>query len=467
MVFSSAVFIFVFLPIVLFCYYMTPEKYRNALLLVFSLMFYAYGEPKFIIVLIISVLCNYALAICMDQSRQHKKIIMVVTVIMNLGILFVFKYLGFSVDIFNKMIGSDYEGIKILLPIGLSFFTFKSLSYVIDVYRGDVKVERNVLNFGLYISLFPQLTAGPISRYKTIAAQLTYRPILAEKIGEGARRFMLGLCKKVLLANNLSVVSEHYFSLPATELTVIGSWLGAISFSLQIFYDFSGYSDMAIGLGKMFGFEFEENFNYPYQASTIQDFWRRWHISLSQWFRDYVYIPLGGSRVKPFRHIVNLAVVWVLTGIWHGANDTFIIWGFMYFIALAFERKCIRPEDRSGMFQVVYRVLTLLYINFAWVIFHAKDLSGGLRYWMAMLGANVRLGLVDSSTISFFKEYAAFLILGLLFATPIASMIRQKGSNKTGIMFKVAIPVLYLGAFLWAISFLVLGAHNPFIYFDF
>lgn len=322
MVFSSTLFTFGFLPIVILVYYLAKERYRNYILLAASLFFYSCGEPQFIVIMLISITVNYLLALGIDHFEHvtTRRLLLVAAIIENLGILYVFKYLDFSINIINRMFYAKIALPGITLPIGISFFTFQTMSYVIDVYRKKVDVQKNIFYVALYISFFPQLIAGPIVRYATIAEQIEKRTTSLEKFGEGARRFMLGFCKKVILANNLALVAEIPFSSASEEIVTYSAamlWLGSISYTLQIFYDFSGYSDMAIGLGKMFGFTFEENFNYPYISKSVTEFWRRWHISLGQWFRDYVYIPLGGSRVGTCRHIFNLLVVWLLTGLWH------------------------------------------------------------------------------------------------------------------------------------------------------
>lgn len=326
MVFSDVIFLFVFLPVTLCIYYLSKQEYRNYILLAASLVFYACGEPRMVLLMLLSIVCNYFFALGIERDI-HRKAIFIASIVYNLAVLFVFKYLNFTIGICNGLFGMHLRTLQIMLPIGISFYTFQAMSYVIDVYNDKTKAQHSILDLGLYISLFPQLIAGPIVRYISIAGQIKNRELFPEFFGQGAKRFMCGFCKKVILANNLSVVAEHYFGKPPGNFSVAGVWIGAICFSLQIFYDFSGYSDMAIGLGKMLGFHFEENFDYPYMAKSVTDFWRRWHISLGRWFRDYVYIPLGGSRVSVLRHIRNLAVVWILTGIWHGAAYSFVVWG--------------------------------------------------------------------------------------------------------------------------------------------
>lgn len=471
MVFSSLLFAFYFLPLVLALYYISKEKYRNYILLVASLGFYAYGEPKFVFVMVGSIALNYLLALFIDKYRDKAlaHALMVLDVVLNIGILFIYKYLDFAITITNRVAGSNIQLRGIVLPIGISFFTFQALSYVIDVYKGTVKVQKNPLYVALYISFFPQLIAGPIVRYSTIEDQILNRKCSVESFADGARRFMIGFGKKVILANNLSEVASASFGMDATVANPAFLWLGAICFSLQIFFDFSGYSDMAIGLGKMFGFQFLENFNYPYISRSVTEFWRRWHISLSSWFRDYVYIPLGGSRVPFVRHIFNMLAVWLLTGIWHGANYTFIAWGLGYFVLLVIEKYLIKPDKRQFVgFRVLWQVVTLVCVNFGWVIFNSPTLKSGMRYCLAMVGYYGTKFAIDDTIIYNLREYGAFLVLGVLFSTPIAKVIGEKlDKSRFGAIAGVIAPLGCGFIFLWAVSFLILGAHNPFIYFNF
>lgn len=467
MVFSSTIFLFVFLPITLLFYYISKEQYRNHILLIASLFFYAYGEPRLVFLMIISIIFNYFLA-CAMERYDVKKLLLFIGLFYNLGILFLFKYLGFTVSVLGYLFHTDLPAPGLTLPIGISFYTFQSMSYIIDVYNKKTKAQHNLLDLGLYIALFPQLIAGPIVRYNSVAEQIRYRVLSLELFGSGSKRFMLGFCKKVLLANNLAIVAQHYFESSGGENSIAGVWVGAICFSLQIFYDFSGYSDMAIGLGKMFGFIFEENFNYPYISKSVTEFWRRWHISLGRWFRDYVYIPLGGSRVSVPRHIFNMAIVWILTGIWHGADYSFLVWGFWYFAALVVEKYIIRPERRkSRLFLFLYRVLVLVYINFGWVIFNAGSLRKGIIYCLAMVGVGHETVVCDAQVIAMFREYGIFILAALLFSTPVASFISKKINVNFKFVDKTVLPFIYVAGFLWAVSFLILGAHNPFIYFNF
>lgn len=470
MVFSSLIFTFYFLPVVIVLYYLSKEKYRNYILLVASLFFYAYGEPSFVFIMIASIIINFLMALSVDKYRDSTiaKIILIFDIIMNIGILFYFKYFDFAIDVFSELTGHVFHKVGIELPIGISFFTFQALSYVIDVYKGTVKVQKNPLIVALYISFFPQLIAGPIIRYSTIESQIECRVCSKELFAGGVRRFMLGFAKKVILANNLALVAQDAFSCDVCNSNILFLWVGSICFSLQIYYDFSGYSDMAIGLGAIFGFKFEENFNYPYISKTISEFWRRWHISLGQWFRDYVYIPLGGSRCSFTKHVVNLFIVWLFTGIWHGANYTFLVWGIGYFILLIFEKFILKPSCRNKLIKVLWQIGVLLCVNFGWVIFNSDTVVSGIKYCLAMLGRYNNCIAIDPNIIFYFHQYGAFIILGLLFAMPIVKVFRDK-VEKAGFScaLNVLEPIGYSIVFIWSVSYLILGAHNPFIYFNF
>lgn len=476
MVFSSLLFTFIFLPITVGIFYLSKEEYRNYILLAASLLFYAYGEPKFVFVMGVSIMMNYSFALLVDRAnaaanKSWARGFLFVDVFLNLGILFIFKYLDFAISIGNRILQISLPFRNITLPIGISFFTFQAMSYVIDVYYERVNIQKNPLYIALYISFFPQLIAGPIVRYNSIENQIGRRIYSIDKFGEGVRRFLLGFSKKVILANHLSVVSSEIWSMDVCTTPPSLLWLGSICYSLQIYYDFSGYSDMAIGLGKIFGFQFEENFNYPYISRSITEFWRRWHISLGQWFRDYVYIPLGGSRVNASRHLFNLLVVWLLTGIWHGADYSFVVWGLVYFILLVIEKYVVKPEEkRNVVVRFFWQVITLLCINFAWVIFNSPHLKSGIRYCLGMVGYYGKSsGMINGQFIRYLREYGFFIILGILFATPIAEMIGFR-MQRTKILADITaflVPICYGLIFLWAISFLILGVHNPFIYFNF
>lgn len=471
MVFSSITFTFIYLPIVLFLYFLSKEEYRNIILFIASIVFYAVGEPKAVILMLASIALNYMAGVALGiiKSDTRRKIILILDVAVNIGILYWFKYLGYTIKLLGFVLGRQFEALDIALPIGISFFTFQAMSYVIDVYRGDVAAERNILNVGLYISFFPQLIAGPIVRYNSISQQIKNRVVTADKFSEGILRFVKGFAKKIILANNLSLLAEEAFGCTDIyKLPVLLAWAGSIAFSLQIYFDFSGYSDMAIGLGKMFGFEFEENFNYPYIANSITDFWRRWHISLSRWFRDYVYIPLGGSRKGIFRQIINLFVVWLLTGLWHGANITFVAWGLMYFVLLALEKTLIKPETKNAIVKLVYRMFVLLVINTGWILFKTESFHVACRYIKVMLGLYGN-DAVNAYTLGLFREHGILFVFGILFSTPLMARIGEQ-VKKNDIVYRYCsnlMPLMYMVMFLVSLSFLILGAHNPFIYFNF
>ncbi len=473
MLFSSNSFLFVFLPGVVFVYYALlrwSRSLQNVFLLFASLFFYAWGEPKFVLVMILSITINWAAGVLVDSSQKRgrpvaAKFFLFLSIVFNLIIIFIFKYLMFTLKNIAAATGADIRIPEIALPIGISFFTFQAISYVVDVYKGRGAAQRNILNVGLYISFFPQLIAGPIVRYETIAEQIHYRRETLDDFCEGVRRFMIGFCKKILLANNLAIVADMAFDISAEgSLSVCMAWLGALAYTLQIFYDFSGYSDMAIGLGKMFGFHFLENFNFPYISKSATEFWRRWHISLGTWFRDYVYIPLGGSRVSTGRHIFNLFVVWLCTGIWHGANWTFILWGLMYFVLLVFEKYSGFNKADGTAVNVVKHVYVLLFIVLGWILFRADDLHAAIVYYRDCFGISGN-PLVDDSFLEYIRQYAAYLIAGSVLATPVLPKIREKiGTHViTDILFSAALFALFIAA----ISFLVKGSYNPFIYFNF
>ncbi|WP_111937489.1 MBOAT family O-acyltransferase [Clostridium paraputrificum] len=471
MLFSSVEFIFIFLPIVIFVYYVLLKKSRtsqNIFLTFSSLFFYAWGEPKFVIIMIISILINWYLAIRVNKKRENKKsikLLLCMNIIINLSILFIFKYLMFTLTNINNIFGSNLSVPNITLPIGISFFTFQAISYVIDVYRKNGEVQKNPLNVALYIAFFPQLIAGPIVRYETIAKQIKSRQETFDDFASGVCRFMVGLGKKVLLSNTLAIVADNAFNMNSiNELSVSMAWLGAIAYTFQIYYDFSGYSDMAIGLGKMFGFSFLENFNYPYISKSISEFWRRWHISLGSWFRDYVYFPLGGSRVDTKKRLLfNLFVVWFLTGIWHGANWTFIIWGIMYFVLISIE-KLIGFEKKFNKLSFIKHIYTMFFVILGWVIFRASNITEAFSYMGKMFGVRAS-GIFDAYFYLNIVENLIFIIIATIFSTPIYKIINKKVKEN-----KFIAPIYVMGMlilFIVAISYILKGAYNPFIYFNF
>ncbi len=467
MVFSSTTFLFLFLPAVLILYYNPIIKsltFRNAILIFSSIFFYAWGEPFFVILMLASIFLNWLFGLGVakfkDNCQSKARLFVGLSVIANLGMMFVFKYLTFTLKNINILFSTNLDTLDIALPIGISFFTFQAMSYVIDVYRGDGVVQKNPFNVALYISFFPQLIAGPIVRYQTIANQINFRKETFDDFSNGVYRFMLGFCKKVLIANNVAVVADGIFG--NSGISVATAWVGAIAYTLQIFFDFAGYSEMAIGLGKMFGFHFLENFNYPYISKSVSEFWRRWHISLGTWFRDYVYFPLGGSRVKKkSRLIFNLFVVWLLTGVWHGANWTFVVWGLLYFVLLAFEKLTNFPE-KIKFFNHIY---TMLFVIIGWVLFRSDSIADALSYIKTMFfmsGAQ----LFDEKAIFYLDNYKFYLAAGLLASFPIMPKIKEKIKiSKT--VYETVASLALLITFIISLTFTIKGSYNPFIYFNF
>lgn len=465
MLFSSTIFLFVFLPAVLIGYFLILRgtKARNVFLLAASLLFYAWGEPVFVLLMLLSIAANYALGRAMERA-ERKKPWLAAAVVFNLGVLFYFKYLNFTVDNLNALFGMNLTVPRLALPIGISFFTFQAMSYVIDVYRGTAPVQRNPLSLGLYISFFPQLIAGPIVRYNSIAAQIEERRVTPEDFQAGVCRFIEGFAKKIILANNLSLAAEKAFALAgAGEISTAMAWLGSLAYTFQIYFDFSGYSDMAIGLGRMFGFRFEENFRYPYLSRSVSEFWNRWHISLGHWFRDYVYFPLGGSRVDKGRLLRNLFVVWLLTGIWHGAAWQYIVWGLGYGLIISLEKLTGFPRRcQSKPLTLLYALLTFLIVNAGWVLFGAQNLPAALVQLRAMLG----FGAAPDLTAAFYwEEYAPLFLAAALFSTPLLRSVL--GRLRPGKMLEIGRALLYMLLLGISVSYLTMGAHNPFIYFTF
>ena len=480
MLFSSIVFLFYFLPIVLLVYYLFSfsRVLQNIWLLCVSILFYAWGEPVYVFLMLFSILINWLLgffiSIYQDRPRQ-KKLVLILACIYNIGILFVFKYLNFVIYNINSALRHQLiSTVNISLPIGISFFTFQALSYVIDVYRGATAVEKNPFYVGLYIAFFPQLIAGPIVQYNSVAHQIRDRRSDVNKLSVGTCRFVVGLGKKILLANNFAAIADRIFNWSQIgteylEIPVILAWLGSFAYTLQIYYDFSAYSDMAIGLGLMFGFKFNENFNYPYISQSISEFWRRWHISLSMWFREYVYFPLGGSRVEnKDRMVINTLIVWLLTGIWHGAQWTFLIWGLWNFIFIITER--FFEFEKNGLNKFLKHFYTLFIVNISWVLFRAVDLYQAGIYFKNMLGVNNN-SFFSPLAVMFLKEYGVFFALGIIFSAPLASKINieiiQRKSKLLHILAGIAYPAGLMAIFLICISYLVRGSYNPFIYFNF
>lgn len=472
MLFSSLVFVFVFLPIVLGINHLLKEKYRNYFLLLASIIFYAWGEPKFVLVMLSSILLNYLFGLAIQHSKNNSaKAILALAVVANISILFIFKYLNFVASNIDKIFADLLPQFSITLPIGISFFTFQAMSYVIDVYRGNAQAQRNPFYLGLYISLFPQLIAGPIVRYIDIEKQIYSRTVTRETFGEGVRRFLIGFSKKILIANNIALIADWGFSsINGGHGSIVCAWLGAIAYALQIYFDFGGYSDMAIGLGKMLGFEYQENFIYPYSKGSIKGFWTENHISLCNWFRDYIYIPLGGSRVSTIKNIRNMFVVWGITGIWHGADWVFLFWGLIYFVLLTGEKYLKLPDNlKHNVSKILYRIFCLvMLVILNGVLFRDVGGANTINYILTMFGAG-DVPLYTQEVIFYLHEYGVFLAGAIIYSTSVFRYIKNRIllQNKYINVFSVLATISYMGLFLVSVSYLVLGSYNPFIYFNF
>lgn len=466
MVFSSTIFLCVYLPLVLLGYYICPKKGRNLFLLIVSLVFYAWGEPKYVFLMIFSILVNYIFGRLMDKHRENKKrlkLMLVLSVVIDIGLLSVFKYTDFIITNVNAIFGANFDLLNIALPIGISFYTFQAMSYTIDVYRDDVRVQKNLIDFGMYITMFPQLIAGPIVRYADVQDQLAERSVTTADFSEGVMRFVVGLGKKVLLANQMGAVWSDIYALGG-DVSALMAWTGAIAYTFQIYFDFSGYSDMAIGLGRMFGFKFPENFRYPYQSVSITDFWRRWHITLSTWFKEYLYIPLGGNRRGLARQALNLLIVWSLTGFWHGAGWNFVMWGLYYFVILFIEKLfLLKALDKLPKF--FRHVYALLLIIIGWVIFASDDVSVLLPYLGSMFGANGAIGGMDVYTL---LTKAVLLIICCIASTelPKKLFLSAAGAMNEKAAFTLK-SVLMIALLALSMILLIGDSYNPFLYFRF
>ena len=468
MLFSSIVFLFTFLPAVMILYYLLPVRFRNVILLLASLVFYAWGEPVYLFLMLLSILFNYFSGLDIARNLQDKRAAkrsLVFNLIINLAVLGFFKYEGFVLDTLNGILPVHISYHALPLPIGISFYTFQILSYIIDVYRGNVKVQTNLPNFALYVTMFPQLIAGPIVQYADVDEQLASREVSWTKFGEGSMYFIRGLAKKVLLANTSGMIFTEVSGLAKGNITVVTAWLGAFAYMFQIYFDFSGYSDMAIGLGKMFGFEFNMNFNYPYVSKSITEFWRRWHISLSSWFRDYVYIPLGGNRVSKIKHIRNLLIVWFLTGLWHGAAWNFVAWGLYYGVILIIEKYFLSPVlDRLP--DVVRHIYSIVLVVIGWVLFFSSSFGQAADYIRVMFGAGAH-GFADRESMYLLTSNLIPWLILIFGSTPLVHfryehMLRSKKWNTT-----IINSVVYAALFIVCIAYLVTETYNPFLYFRF
>lgn len=476
MVFASSVFLFLFFPLTLLLYYAPftcSRAWRNGVLLAMSLVFYAWGEPVFVLVMLLSVWWNRLCALQLDkyEAKRPRKAWLCAAIVPDVALLFLFKYLRFAFEQLGLLLGAgDIPRLNIELPVGISFFTFQIMSYVFDVYYKKTVVQKSYAHLALYISMFPQLIAGPIVRYSTVAEEIVERIETQADFTRGTVRFVQGLAKKVLLANYLALIADNVFAFVGTPYTVATAWLGAVAYSMQIYYDFSGYSDMAIGMGLMFGFHFSENFNYSFTADSISDFWRRQHISLSQWFRDYVYIPLGGSRVPRARWVWNIFVVWALTGMWHGANWTYIVWGLYYFVLLVFEKFSGFPA-RVRRHRVLCHAYALLFTAIGMVLFRAENFSDTLAFIGNMLGLNAA-GLSDGLFAYYISAGKWVLLAGMVFATPVLPWLDRKmrtlcRSRTALAVYELCVAAGLCGVLALCVIVCVKSAYNPFIYFNF
>lgn len=473
MIFSSLLFLFRFLPAVLVVYYIVPSGLRNLVLLLFSLLFYAWGEPVYIILMIVSILVSYTGGIIVDSQKKRgnhgaAKTALILSSVISLSLLGFFKYADFAIRTVNGLTGMDFELLHLALPIGISFYTFQTMSYTIDVYRGEAQVQKNLISFGAYVTMFPQLIAGPIVTYRTIDRQLRSRKETSEQFALGVHRFMTGLGKKVLLANNAGALWNTIQSMTYGELPVLTAWMGLASYTFQLYFDFSAYSDMAIGLGHMFGFRFLENFNYPYISKSITEFWRRWHISLGTWFRDYVYIPLGGNRAGTLRHIRNIFVVWLLTGFWHGADWNFVIWGIYYGVLLLIEKFFLGKylKKLPSVFQHIY---CMFFVMIGWNLFVFDDMGRGLSFMRALFGGYGQ-GFFNQETLYLLYNNMILLIILLVGSTQLPKkagerLCRMLAGHDAAVI--VVRNVFYAAIFLLSVAWLVDASFNPFLYFRF
>lgn len=465
MLFNSISFLYYFLPALIIIYFMTPKKYKNIILLIASLLFYLYGEPKYVFLMIAEIIIAYIGAILIDKYKNQSKNILITTLFIHVFLLIIFKYTDFIIQSINDISNANIKLLNIALPIGISFYTFQIISYLIDVYNGKVKVQKNIINLATYVSLFPQLVAGPIVRYQTVEKELDDRVHSFNNFAYGIRRFSIGLAKKVLIANALGELCTKAFA--PNETTVIFYWIFGISYMLQLYFDFSAYSDMAIGLGRIFGFHFPENFNYPYISKSITEFWRRWHISLSTWFKDYVYIPLGGNRDGKYKQIRNILIVWLLTGIWHGANWTFLIWGLLFGIILIIE-KIFLNKFMEKLPSFIRRIYVLFIVMILFIIFNSDNMSEALTNIKGLFGMNGEV-FINDYTLHYLKSYLPILIISLFGATPfIKTLIYKLRKNKyLNNIINILEPILIVIILVVVTSYLIDNSYNPFLYFRF
>ena len=467
MVFSTPIFLFYFLALTLLVYYVVPRKGRNVVLLISSLFFYYWGEREYVAIMFLSTAIDYTHGMLVERCKKKgndkgARMAVASSIIFNLALLLFFKYWDFLAGSLQAMGLTFMPVLNIHLPIGISFYTFQTMSYTIDVYRGDTRAQRSIINFGTFVTLFPQLIAGPIIKYKDLGDQINERTTSTEKFASGVQIFMVGMAKKVLVANNVGMLWEAYKAMSAGELTVLGAWLGVIAFTFQIYFDFSGYSDMAIGLGRMLGFEFLPNFNYPYISKSITEFWRRWHISLSTWFREYLYIPLGGNRCSKPRWMFNLLVVWAATGIWHGASWNYLIWGLYFFVLLMLEKFFLLKVLNKAP-ALVGHVYTLFFVVVSWAIFAIEDFSQLGSYLKVMFGLG-GVPLMDAKLGYYVTSYLPILLVAAVASTPLGAKLYHKLKTPAA---EVVCTVLVLAGLVVCTAYLVDGTYNPFLYFRF
>lgn len=458
MVFSSILFIFRFLPIAMGIYFLTPKKLKNLSLLILSLIFYSWGEPRYFLLMIASIFVDYFISINIEKNNKNKKIkilLLAISIIFNVGILFFFKYINFFIENINSIFNMSLNNVKITLPLGISFYTFQTMSYTIDVFLGKVKAEKNIINFGAFVCLFPQLIAGPIVKYIDISKELKNRDINLDEIQEGIRLFILGLGSKVLIANNIGSLWNEVETMGFNNISTILAWMGIIAFSLQIYFDFNGYSLMAIGLGKILGFNFPNNFNYPYESRSITEFWRRWHITLGQWFKQYVYIPLGGNRLGRARTYFNLFIVWFLTGLWHGASYNFILWGLYFFILICIEKNGLL--NLLNKHKLISHIYTIFFILVGWVLFAVIDLNQIINFFKKMFIFNA-----GNEWIYYLRNYIIIYTIAIIFSTSFLKKIYNKFVKSN-----IVDTIILITIFLLSIAYLVDSSYNPFLYFRF
>ncbi len=471
MLFSSMTFIYMFLPILCLIYFLSKKEFHNTILLIASLIFYAWGEPKYLAIMLLTIIINYYGAIFIEKYPKYKKQILTLTIITNLGFLIYFKYFNFIFETINNVLNAHIDLLEIIMPLGISFYTFQSISYIVDVYRNETKAQKDIYKLALFICLFPQLIAGPIVKYHDINNQIENRDVTFEKVSEGVKRFIVGLSKKMLIANTMGAIADKIFILSPENFNFIIAWLGAISYSLQLYFDFSGYSDMAIGLGLMFGFRFKENFNYPYISKSLTEFWRRWHISLSTWFKEYVYIPLGGNRKGEIKTIRNLAIVFLFTGIWHGAAWNFIFWGILNGVIIILEKlfkintKDVPLNKNNIVVNFIKHLYTIISFLLLWVIFRSENMTYAIKYIMNMFGL-IKTNTINSNIFNYINNFDIFiLIIAIISSTPLLMNKIQKYENN-----KIVKCILNLTLIIFLIlstSKIANSTYNPFIYFRF